>query len=179
VVTEQRRTVRPRYSFTNMALSLGIVLGIVVLAVVLLPRPHYDAVKQIDPTQPIRAAQRYAHYHVLAPETLPATWRPTSANVYGPDAQHVVHLHIGYYTPDRAYVTLEESDGASIPFVELETAHGKGTGERTIGGVVWHTAYSANQKQRSLWQVTADGATVIVTGSASYDELTVLAMSLR
>src|SRR4051812_5879474 len=64
VATEVRPATRSRYSFMSMGLSLGIVLGIVVLAVVLLPRAHYEAVKQIDPTEPIVAAQRVASYHI-------------------------------------------------------------------------------------------------------------------
>lgn len=179
VAAEQRTVVRNRYSFTNMGLSLGVVLGIVVLTVVLLPRAHYDAVKQIDPTEAIVAATRVAGYHVVAPADLSSTWRPTSARVDGPDANHVVHLHIGYYTPRSSYAALEESNAASVPFIELETAHGKLTGVRNVGGVEWQTRYSANQKQNSLVQVQPDGATVIVTGSASFDELAELAASLR
>jgi hypothetical protein len=178
VATETRPATRSRYSFTSMAMSLGIVLGIVVLAVVLLPRAHYEAVKQIDPTEAILAAQRVAPYHVLAPLGLSSSWQPTSARVEGPDEKHVVHMHIGYYTPRGAYAAVEESNGDRVPFLELETAHGKFTGQQTIGGKVWEMRYSANQKERSLDLVTADGATVVVTGSAQYDELAQLAASL-
>jgi hypothetical protein len=162
-----------------MAMSLGIVLGIVLLVVVLLPRAHYNAVKQIDPTEAIVGGQRVAPYHVLAPSGLPSSWQATSARVEGPDDKHVVHLHIGYYTPRGAYAAVEESNGDRVPFLELETAHGKLTGQRTIGTTSWETRYSANQKDRSLDVVTPDGATVIVTGSAQYDELAELAASLR
>src|SRR4051795_7152621 len=112
---------RSRYSLTNMALSLGIIVGIVVLLVVLLPRPHYDAVKEIDPRQAILSAQRVAPYHVVAPTGLPDTWRATSATVTGPDEDHVVHLHVGYVTPKGAYVAVEESNTEAIPFIELES----------------------------------------------------------
>jgi len=179
VATESSPATRSRYSFASMALSLGIVLGIVVLVVLLLPRSHYNAVKQIDPTEVIVAAQRVAPYHVLAPSGLPSSWQPTSARVEGPDEQHVVHLHVGYYTPRGAYAAVEESNGDRVPFLELETAHGKLTGQRPIGTAVWETRYSANQKDRSLDVRTRDGATVIVTGSAQYDELAQLAASLR
>src|SRR4051794_5616365 len=179
VATEARPATRSRYSFTSMGLSLGIVLGIVVLTVLLLPRAHYNAVKQIDPTEPIVAAQRVAPYHVYAPAGLPSSWQPTSARVEGPDEHHVVHLHVGYYTPRGAYAALEESNDGRVPFLELQTAHGKLTGQRTIGDRVWETRYSANQKDNSLDFTTADGATVIVTGSATYEELSELAASLR
>jgi hypothetical protein len=165
-----------------MALSLGIVLGIVLLVVLLFPRAHYNAVKPIaasELTQTIASAQRVAPYHVVVPARLPSTWQPTSARVSGPDDRHVVQLHIGYYTPAGAYAALEESNGSRVPFIELETAHGKFMGQLTIGSVAWEKRYSANQKERSLNLLMSDGATVIVTGSAQYDELAQLAASLR
>jgi hypothetical protein len=160
-------------------MSLGIVLGIVVLAVVLLPRPHYDAVKPIDPTQAILSAQRVAPYHIVRPVNLPPEWKPTSATVNGPDDKRVVHLHIGYYTPKGNYVALEESNGDAVDFIKLETAHGKFIGQLTIGDNAWEKRYAGNQKDSSLNLGTPDGATVIVTGSAGFDELEQLAASLR
>lgn len=182
MVVEPPAPTRSRYSFTNMTLSLGIVLGIVVLIVLLFPRPHYNAVKPIaasELNQTIASAQRVAPYHVVVPTGLPSTWQPTSARVEGPDEEHVVQMHIGYYTPAGAYAAIEESNGSRAPFVELETAHGKFMGQLTIGNVAWEKRYSANQKERSLDLLTSDGATVVVTGSAQYDELAQLAASLR
>jgi hypothetical protein len=171
--------VRERYTFRNMVLSLGIVIGIVVLAVVLLPRPHYNSVKEIDPTQAVLSAQRVARYHVVSPVNLPSSWRATSVKLSGPDEHHVVELHIGYYTPAGQYATVEEADAPRVKFIELQTEHGRGAGSITIGSDVWEKAYSANQKQSSLLRTTAEGVTIIVTGSAGYDELAVLAASLR
>lgn len=165
-----------------MALSLGIVLGLVILAVVLLPRPHYNAVKPIDQSalgQAIASAQRVAPYRVVVPTGLPSSWQPTSARVEGPNEKHVVHLHIGFYSPKGNYVTLEESNDDAASFIKLETAHGKFIGQLTIGDVAWEKRYSANQKDSSLDMGTPDGATVIVTGSADFDELAELAASLR
>ena len=165
-----------------MALSLGIVLGIVILAVVLLPRPHYDAVKEIDHsalTQTIASAQRVAPYHVVVPAGLPPTWRPTSVRVDGPNEKRIVHFHIGYYSPKGNYVALEESNDDASSFIKLETAHGRLIGHVTVGNVAWDKRYSANQKDSSINMGTIDGATVIVTGSADFDELAELAASLR
>jgi hypothetical protein len=177
--TETRARGRNRYSFASMGLSLGIVVAIVVVLVVLLPRPHYNAVKEINPAESIASAQRVASYHVLVPTNMPSTWRATSAGVSGPDEHHVVHLHIGYYTPQEHYAAIEEANADRVAFIELETSHGKGRGSMTIGADVWEKTYSSNQKQNSLIRTTSDGATVIVTGSAGYDELAVLAASLR
>src|SRR4051794_36672128 len=101
-VAEARPSARPsksRYSFGSIAFALGVVLGIALLVVVLSPRPHYNAVKPIDQStlaQTIASAQRVAPYRVVVPTGLPSSWQPTSARVDGPDANHVVHLHIGY-----------------------------------------------------------------------------------
>ena len=165
-----------------MLMSLGVVLAVVLFVVFVLPRPHYDAVKPIDPTQMtqiLTSAKRAAPYHLRVPTGLPDRWRPTSADVTGPNDRHVVHLHIGYVTPANDYAALEESNDARVPFIELETAHGKLTGQRVVAGQVWETRYSANQKENSLDLTGSDGVTMIVTGNASYDELAELTASLR
>ena len=179
VVAEPRPTARNRYSFANMALSIGVVLVVVVIVIVLLPRPHFNAVKPIDPTQAIRSAQRTAQYHVQVPTGLASTWQPTSANVYGPDEHHIVHLHIGYVTPRGAYAALEESNAEAKPFIRLESSHGKLTGYRSINGQVWDVRYAANQRDNTVNVTTTSGVTLVVTGSATVDELTELAASLR
>src|SRR4051794_9960948 len=174
---------RSRYSLRNMVLSLVIVLGIVVLFVVLLPRPHYDAVKEINPTQAILSAQRVAPYHAVAPTGLSKKWRATSATVTGPDEKHVVHLHIGYVSPKGAYVGFEESNEDRIPFVELETAHGKFKGQVIINGQTWDKRFSSNQNDYAIDR-TENGVTFVISGNSvstddPYAELTELAASLR
>ncbi|MFL6238758.1 MAG: DUF4245 domain-containing protein [Actinomycetes bacterium] len=184
MATETPVRVTSRYSLRNMALSIGVVLGIVVLLVVLLPRPHYDAVKQVDPREAILSAQRVAPYHVLVPTGLPAGWRATSAQVTGPDDHHVVHLHIGYVSPRGAYVALEESNQAATPFIELESAHGKFRGQAPVNGQTWEQRFSANQSEYSLDRTDPSGVTVVVGGSsvardAPYAELMQLVDSLH
>jgi hypothetical protein len=175
---------RSRYGIANVALAVGVVLGIVVLLVVLLPRPHYDAVKPIDPTEAIRSAQRVAPYHVFVPTALPQAWRATSARVDGPDAHHVVHLHIGYVSPGGAYVALEESNEPAGPFIALETVKGKPLGQLLINGHTWDERFSANQSEYSLARTATDGVSIVVAGNSvtthdPYAELAELVTSLR
>jgi hypothetical protein len=184
VATETRPRDRSRYSVTNMLLSIAIVLGIAVLLVVLLPRPHYDAVKPIDPTVAIVSAQRVAPYTVQVPTGLAAGWRPTSAQVNGPNTKHVVHLHIGYVSPKGAYVALEESNTEAIPFIELESSHGRLQGQVVINGVAWNKRFSANQTDYAIDRTDSNGVTIVISGSSlskpdPYAELVELASSLR
>lgn len=172
-----------RHSLTNMVLSIGVVVGIVVLVVVLTPRPHDNSVKEIDPTQAIAAARRVAAYPVLAPVGLPTSWRATSATVSGPDAKRIVQLHIGFVSPKGAYVALEESNGPAIPFIELQSTHGRFTGQVVIDGVTWDQRFSSNQKDYAIDRTDANGVTIVISGSSvskqnPYDELIALASSL-
>lgn len=172
-----------RYSLTNMVLAIGVVIGIVVVFVVLTPRPHYNSVREIDPAQAITAARRVAPYPVLAPVGLPASWRATSATVTGPDAKRIVQLHIGYVSPKGAYVALEESNAPATPFIELQSTHGRLMGQIVIDGISWDERFSSNQKQYAIDRTDANGVTIVITGNSvskqnPYDELKALASSL-
>lgn len=170
---------RSGYKISNMFIALGVIFAIVFLAVVVVPRRSYEAVKVVETADVIRAAQRVAPYPVLVPEGLPERWRPTSARISAPDgAGGPATLHIGYVTPLDDYVALEESNERALPFIRLMTQNGKYDGTATVNHVVWVRLYSKTRDVRSLVHATP-AFTTVVTGNASYAELTELATSLR
>jgi hypothetical protein len=89
-------------------------------------------------------------------------------------------MHIGYVTPGSPikYAALEESNMETLAFIKLMTQHGKLTGSQAVNGLLWDRRYSAERDVRSLVRMFGV-VTVVVTGNASYDELAVLASSLR
>lgn len=172
---------RTGYKVSNMLIALGVMLAIIVAVVFLVPRRSYDAVKVVDTSTVIQSAQRLAPYHVLVPSTLPIGWRSTSVRLSPPQREgDPVGLHIGYVTPGTPtqYAALEESNAESLAFIKLMTQHGKYAGAKIINGLLWEQRYSAERDVRSLNR-TFGVVTVVVTGTASYDELAVLASSLR
>jgi hypothetical protein len=170
---------RTGYKVSNMLIALGVMLAIILIAVLLVPRRSYDAVKVVDTTGVITGAQRIAPFHVQVPTSLPAGWRPTSARLAAPEREgDPTGMHIGYVTPLDDYAAVEESNEPTRTFVPLMTQHGKLDGVQTVNGVLWDRRFSQERSVRSLVR-SIGPATIVVSGNASYDELGVLASSLR
>lgn len=169
---------RPRGFETagDMIRSLA-VIGLVLAALLLLaPRRHYDAVKVVDYGAELAGARRDAPYSLLAPVGLSERWRATSVRYEKHDGATTWHL--GFVTPADDYAGVEQSDGDARGFVYNQSNRGLADGVADIGGRRWQRYYRESRDLRTLAR-TADGATVVVTGDASYDELGRLAAALR
>jgi uncharacterized protein DUF4245 len=171
-------TARRGASMGDLARSLGLVLGLVVVTALLIQHRHNHRVKVVDTRPAIAEARRIAPYAVLAPVGLSSRWRATSVRLSGPVPQHPAptHLHIGYVSPAEHYVALEESDATDTSFVAAETAHGREVGSRQIAGRQW-SEYDATGSTRAL-VLRSGGTAVVLVGETSWTELSELAASL-
>jgi hypothetical protein len=154
-------------------LSCLVIVGLVMLVT---PRRNEDAVPRIDYRGDLSGLTAVAPYTVQAPQGLPPTWNPTSSRLSG-TANGPVAWHLGFYTPQGKYAALEESNERG-DYVARMTSNGRPDGSLALGGVTWQRALRADKNQRSL-VLRPSGVTLVVTGTASYDELAVLAGSLR
>jgi hypothetical protein len=150
------------------------------LAILLTPRRNQDAMPRVDYGSDLTGLVATAPYQVLAPEGLPPKWYPTSTRLTG-HAGGPVSWHLGFNTPSDEYAALEESnetpDGAGH-FVDRMTSQGHPDGTAQIAGATWAKTFRPDKKQRSLVR-RLPGVTIVLTGTASYGELAVLAGSLK
>jgi hypothetical protein len=174
---EERSRKRLRQTARDMLISMLVVSGAVLLLVFPWNRGPSDPVKTVDPTPVIAGARAAESWPVMAPTGQPATWRCTSARIStASDGQDVVHL--GYLTPSTEYVGLEQSATKELTFVRDQTLKADKTGTRVIGRSTWTTYETADGTHRSL-VLAQDGATYVVTGTATWDDLTAFTASLR
>jgi hypothetical protein len=163
--------------FTVAMLSCLVVVGLVMLVT---PRRNPAAIPRVDYRDDTSGLQAVAPYPPQAPEGLSPQWYPTSSRLTG-KAGGPVAWHLGFYTPSKQYAALEESnespDGTGN-FVDRMTSQGHPDGSVPIAGATWDKTFRKDKKQRSLVH-RLPGLTIVVTGTASYDELAVLAGSLR
>lgn len=166
----------------QFALAIGACLLVVVGVMLIAPgngilsfgKPR-ETLPYADPSQGAAALKLTAPYTSYAPQGLPATWRPTSSRLTASDPKKPVSWHLGYATPAGEYAALEESNRPSAAFVAA-TAPGSAAGVRQVAGAAW-TQYAA-AKDRALVR-TVGTVTLVVTGTASYDELATLAAALQ
>ena len=168
---------RLRQGLRDMVLSLAVVLAVVAGIVLVTLRPHPDPIRVVDAAPVVAMAVAQADFPVGAPTNLPEGWRPTSAR-WEPTAESGDQpvLHIGYVTPSDQYAQVTQSLETSTAYLAEQTGHGIVTGHKDIGGTDWES-WESNTR-RSLLR-TVDGVEIIVSGSAPWEELGILAASLQ
>lgn len=165
----------------NMARSM---LPLVIICLLLvgwaaLRQPDDDPVRTIDPTSSVRTSAERADYGLLVPQGLGEDYRPTSARTDAGAAQDgdPVTLEIGFVTPEdefAGFIISDDLDAQPLRAV-LDDAEEQGTVR--AGGEAW-TRLTTARDETALTR-EADGATVVVFGSASDEELTEVAAAVQ
>jgi hypothetical protein len=119
-----------------------------------------------------------APYPAYVPMALPAGWRAVSTRITGSPANAPVAWHLGYVTARGAYAALEESDEDPAAFVPRMANRDRPVGTQQVAGAAWDRYFRPDKKQYSLAR-RLPGVTLVVTGTASYDELATLAAALH
>ncbi len=163
--------------FAMAMLCCMVIVGMVLLVT---PQRHDDTVHTVQYTGELSGLQAVAPYAAQAPEGLPAKWYPTSSRLSG-KAGGPIAWHLGFFTPQKRYAALEESNetaGGHGGFIDRMTSQGAPDGSAQIAGATWSRTFRKDKDQRSLVR-SLPGVTLVVSGTASYDELAVLAGSLK
>lgn len=153
-------------------------LVLVGLVVLITPRDQKEVLPTVDYAFAMKTLGASASYTAYGPAGLPAGWRPTSSRLTGVGGSGPTAWHLGFVTPRDEYAALEESDEGAEAFVKRMTNRDRPEGVRQVAGASWDQYFRADKKQRSLVR-RLQGVTLVVTGTASYDELGVLAAALR
>jgi hypothetical protein len=161
----------------NMLRSM-LPLVVMVLALAYFCSPQNpDPVVEIDPSNSIRYAASLALVAIPVPE-LAETWRPTSAEVDPPaDGQPGrVTLTIGYVTPQVSFARYVVSTDPAAELIENLLLDADREAALTIAGQPWEE-FTTNRNER-LYLASFGDLRLLVTGSASQEELRTLAASL-
>jgi hypothetical protein len=170
-----------RMNAANMLRSLLplVVICLLIVAWVAFRQSGDVGVRTVDPSTSEQLAAARAGYPVSAPAGLDDDYRPTSARTDAGNAGEgdPVTLEIGYLTPSEEFLGFVVSDDPrAAPLADvLGGAVEKGTVD--IAGQSW-TRSTTEQGETALSR-DADGATVVVYGSAPDDELTTVAAAVE
>ncbi|WP_448611682.1 DUF4245 domain-containing protein [Geodermatophilus sp. URMC 60] len=170
-----------RMSAANMLRSL-VPLVLICLALVgwmAFKQSDVDTVREVDPATTVQLAAARAGYPVLAPAGLPDGYRPTSArtDAGGADAGDPITLEIGYLTPSSEYAGFVVSDDVRADAVDGVLAGAQEQGTVDLDGQTWSRG-TTERGETVLFRTDGD-VTVLVTGSATDEELESVARAVR
>ncbi|PAZ11684.1 hypothetical protein CLM62_34345 [Streptomyces sp. SA15] len=159
----------------DMILSMGVIT--LVAGVIYLFIPHDDSapeIKKVDYRVELLTARRAASYPVAAPEGLPTEWKATSVRFQGDDSDA---WHLGFQAPGGEYVQIEQSTQKPSKFID-EASQGAEATRTTqkIDGRTW-TRYTGGRYDALVHE--GDGATTVVAGTGSFEQLTEMAKALK
>lgn len=169
-----------RQTGLDMVRSLGLIAVIVAISLVFTGYLLHPGKKDLYPAQGysdyVSGFRQLTGTPALAPSPLPSGWKSNGGSLSRAPA---THLHIGFVTPGSHYAGLEETDGPGAAFVTqvLGRRGATSAGSAVIDGVTWQRRV-ASDGDRSLLR-TVGKVTVIVTGSATPEQLVALAASLH
>ena len=165
--------------------GLGCLLAAAVV-VVAIPAPHAAEPVPVSYRADLARLARLAPYPAVAPAGLPASWQPVSSSlaVGGANGQGTVTWHLGYATPEGTLASLEETNASPGAFVRRMTNDGTSLpssqpAPARLDGQAWRLSAAPARGQRSMYLTSPAGFTVVVTGNATWAELSELAASLR
>ena len=138
-----------------------------------------EGVRTVDPTSTVQLAAARAGYQLLLPTGLDEDYLVTSARTDAGNAGEgdPVTLEIGYLTPAEDYAGFAVSDAprADALAAVLDGAVEQGTVD--VGGQTW--TRSTTEREETALSREFDGVTVVVTGSASEEELRTIAAAVE
>ncbi|TDD85279.1 DUF4245 domain-containing protein [Actinomadura darangshiensis] len=165
----------------GFAMALGACMLLVLAIYVITPRSNKEVLPTVNYGSQLWAMRNDAPYSVYSPEGLGPRWRPTSSRLHGLESggKEPVAWHLGFVTPSDEYAALEQSNEKASEYVPRMTNSSTPLGTQQVGGATWSKYHRKDKKANSLARTLPDGVSLVVTGTASYEELAVLAASLE
>ncbi|MFC3997116.1 DUF4245 domain-containing protein [Nocardiopsis sediminis] len=162
-------------TFGSLAAALGLIVAILLVMAWVVNGRSGEHIPSVDYGPDATALREGAEFTAYAPEGLPGEWVPTSTRLDTGDPMTWV---LGFATPADRHAEFAIGDAGDDALIAEITEDGEPDGSTEIGGRTWERYYNEAEIRRSL--VLQEGDTrLIVAGSADYEELGVLAGSLR
>lgn len=164
-------------SVANMLRSLLVIGAIMALLVVMFPRIQ-PAAPDVDVLETAQQVEQSTGWAISAPRDLPDGWVATRAQ-YLRSTDSLMTWRAGYQTPEGDYVALQETVDATDAWVAQQVNRSPLVGQVEVAGTSWDQYDRDGKIQRSLVRRGGSGEiTTVITGTASWEELQVLAESL-
>jgi len=137
-----------------------------------------DPIREVDPSTTVDLAAARASYPLLVPQGLDEDYRPTSARTDAGAAGEgdPVTLEIGYVTPSEEFAGFVVSDDRRAEPLAAVLDGAEEQGSVDVGGRSWTRSTAENGE--TVLSLEDGGAFVVVSGSASDEELETVAAAV-
>ncbi len=166
---------RGKQTVRGMFQSMTVICAVAAVIYFFVPHDeNADPIQPVDYSVELTTAQRAAPYPIVAPEGLAEGWRPTSVSYNRAENDA---WHLGYLTPEREYVAVEQSTAPADKYI-AQVSHGaKDTGKtQQVAGRAWQRW--EGEKYDAL-VLREPGVTTVVTGTAPFGQLGEMAAALK
>ncbi|WP_017610763.1 DUF4245 domain-containing protein [Nocardiopsis xinjiangensis] len=166
---------RSSATFKNYAISLGIIVGILLLMYVVVATRSEERIPTVEYGPDAETLRAEADYQVTLPsEDLPEGWTPTSSHL---DINEPVEWSLGFATPQDSHVMITQSDDDPGRVIADRVEDADPVGVVNAGDREWEHFDNDDDWRALVWQ--EDDVTLIVSGPADLDELAYMAEGLR
>ncbi|MFF5111657.1 DUF4245 domain-containing protein [Streptosporangium sp. NPDC000509] len=163
--------------FYGYVFAMAVCLAAVGLFLLVTPQSRTEHIPRVDYSIALADLRRTAPFLVWSPEPVAAGWIPNSSK--NTSANGVTTWRLGFATAKRFHAMLAQSnEKPEAEFANRLSNTSTVTGTVQINGVTWEQRVREDKNQRSLVRFLPD-VTIVVTGTAPWDELSTLAGSLK
>lgn len=166
---------RSNATFKNYAISLGIIVGIVLVLALVVSLRSGQNIPSVEYRPDADVLRDAADYPVTVPsaDLEEEGWTPTSSTL---DTAGPVSWSVGFATAKDSHVMFTQSDASPDSTVESGVKGAEEVGTVSAGGREWEHYES---EEWSALVLREEGVTLVVSGPADLDELAHLAAGLE
>ncbi|PDP85153.1 hypothetical protein CQJ94_24465 [Glycomyces fuscus] len=166
---------RSSATFKNYAISLGIIVGIVLVMAFVVSTRSGENIPSVEYRPDAEVLREEADYPVTVPsaDLEQEGWTPTSSTL---DVSGPVQWSVGFATAEDSHAMFTQSDGDPDAVVAERAEGAERVGTVPVNGREWEHHESEDGDALVLRE---EGVTLVVSGSADMDELTHLAEGLE
>jgi Protein of unknown function (DUF4245) len=171
--SDERRRRSLNTTSRDMVLSMAVIVGIVVLLLLLVPRPNQIPTRTLDVESAAQGARSQLGFPPAVPADLPAGWTPRAASVQLGTTDGLATWHLTYTTPSGRYAGVQQTENATAAWEARQVTDGRVQGTRRIGSRNWIVRSRVDRGVTSLVlrQPGRVPITTIVTGTATASEI--------
>jgi Protein of unknown function (DUF4245) len=161
---------------SDMLRSMLVIVGIVVVLLLLVPRPNRIPQRTLDVPSAASAAAAELGFAPSVPVGLPEGWTPVAADVQRGTGDTPT-WHLSYLTPSGTYAGVQQAAKPDPKWESRQVTDGAEQGVHTVAGKDW-IVRSRTDRGITSWVLRSPERTTIVTGTAPEAELDAFATAV-